>query len=526
MVSGEPEKCVSLCDEILTIYPGLIQALYLRGCAAFRTGDITQSVNDLEIVHGNHPEHLHAAYHLGRSLLAAGKPDEALAPLRASLDEDEFAVAGRYELANCFARLRRRPDAIDQYQAILKLQPGNVQVLANLASLLERENRLDEAGSCVSDALQLDPTNETAQMTRAKLDRRGGHISEAVQRLQNLIPDISNPINRSIAWNQLGQCYEGQQAWSKAFSAFGESNQVLKNNHPDSRPDPRGPHSLQTLARIQQWLTERPMQDWIPPAQRDAGGLAFLVGFPRSGTTLLDRMLGAHPNIEVLEEKSLFSSLHQDWSQPGTLEALSEINEVQIADARKIYRREMSRHRRQPERSLVIDKLPLNLSCLFLIQRLFPDAPVIFLKRHPLDVCISCYSQAFELQASMAYFLDIQQTAQYYDAVMQVAAPSMEQLGNPLHELRYEDLVTEPEVQLTALLNFLGLESDDTMLDYRQQDVGKTSDTPSYQQVSQPLHIRSIGKWRHYSEQIESSLHLLNPWVTRFGYGDASTGLS
>ena len=123
----------------------------------------------------------------------------------------------------------------------------------------------------------------------------------------------------------------------------------------------------------------------------------------------------------------------------------------------------------------------------------------------------------------MAYFLDIQQTAQYYDAMMQVAAPSMEELGNPLHELRYEDLVAEPEVQLTALLNFLGLESDDAMLEYRQQGVGKTSDTPSYQQVSQPLHTRSIGRWRHYSEQFESSLSLISPWVTRFGYDDTST---
>jgi len=516
--AGPPEKCVSLCEEILAESPGLIQALYLRGCAAFQTGDITRSVSDLKIVYGNHPEHLHAAFYLGRSLQAAGRLEEALAPLQAALGEDKLTVLARYELATCLARMRRRPEAIDHYQAILTRQPDNALVAANLAALLERENRLDEAESWADKALQKYPANETARLTRATLDRRSGKYAEAVQELRNLIPAINNPINRSIAWNQLGQCLDGQEDWDEAFNAFSESNRILKKHHIGSRPDPRGPHGLQTLARIQAWLQERPMAAWNEPATRDTGGIAFLVGFPRSGTTLLDHMLRAHPDIEVLEEKSLFSLLHQDWSEPGTLEALADVNEAQIIDARDIYRREMSRHRHQPQRSLVIDKLPLNLAYLFLIHRLFPDAPVIFLQRHPMDVCISCYFQAFELEASMAYFLDIEETAQYYDAVMQVAALSTDQVGNPLHRLRYEDLVAESKDQLKAILNFLALESHDSMLDYRQQGSRETSNTPSYQQVSQPLHSRSIGRWRHCSKQLESSLSILQPWVKRFGY--------
>ncbi len=516
--SGPPEKCVSVCNEILADSPGLIQAHYLRGCAAFQTGNIAQSVSDLEIVHGNHAEHLHAAFYLGRSLRAVGRFEEALAPLQAALGENDLEVLARYELATCLARLRRRSEAIDHYQVILSLQPGNAQVAANLASLLERENRLDEAESWAGTALLLDAANETAQMTRATLDRRSGKYPQAAQRLQSLITTIDNPINRSIAWNQLGQCFEGQDDWDEAFNSFSESNRILKSHHPGSRPDPRGPHGLQTLARIQAWLKGNPMADWNGSTVHETGGIAFLVGFPRSGTTLLDRMLSAHPDIEVLEEKSLFSVLHQDWSEPGTLEALANVDDTQITDARETYRREMSRHRRQPQRSLVIDKLPLNLAYLFLIHRLFPEAPVIFLQRHPLDVCISCYFQAFELEASMAYFLDIPDTAQYYNAVMQVAALSMDQVGSPLHRLSYEDLVATPEDQLKALLNFLNLDWDDSMLEYPQQGGVDSSNTPSYQHVSQPLHTRSIGKWRHYAKYFESSLPILQPWVKFFGY--------
>ncbi len=516
--SGAPALCVRKCNRMLAENPGLIQALYLRGCASFETTDFAQSVRDLEIVYNNHPQHLHAAYFLGRSLRAADKPAEALGPLQAALGEEEFKISARYELATCLARLRRRAEAIEHYQAILALQPDNAQVAANLASLLERENRMDEAEIWADKALLLDSANETAQMTRATLDRRGEKYQQAALKYRSLIPKISNPINRSIAWNQLGQCLEGEGNWDEAFNAFSESNDLLKKRQVGSRPDPRSPHGLQTLARIREWLTENPMAEWNEPATDDSGGIVFLVGFPRSGTTLLDRMLRAHPDVEVLEEKSLFSSLHQDWSNPGTLEALADSNEAQITDARAIYRREMSSQRRQPQRSLVIDKLPLNLAYLFLIYRLFPTAPVIFLQRHPMDVCISCYFQAFELEASMGYFLDIEQTAQYYDAVMQVAALSMDQVGNPIHQLRYEDLVTGPQDQLTVLADFLALEGHDSMLEFGRQVESETSNTPSYQQVSQPLHSRSIGKWRQYSKQLESSKSVLQPWMDRFGY--------
>lgn len=523
--SGAPEKCAHLCDDILAGYPGSIEARYLRGCAAYQTGGLARSVSDLEFVHNNHPEHLHAAYYLGRSLRAAGRFEEALAPLQAAVAENELEIHARYELANCLTRLRRRPEAMEHYQAIVKLDPGNAQVAANLASLLERENCLDEAEHWTGRALLLDPANQTAQMTRATLQRRSGKFPQAAEGFRNLIARIDQPINRSIAWNQLGQCLEGMGDWDGAFEAFSESNRILKTHHPDSRPDPRGPQGLQTLARIHAWLQETPMAAWKTPSMQDAGGIAFLVGFPRSGTTLLDRMLSAHPDIEVLEEKSLFSPLHKDWAAPGALESLTEVSEAQIIDAREIYRREMSRHRRQPGLPLVIDKLPLNLSYLFLIQRLFPQAPVIFLQRHPLDACLSCYFQAFELVASMACFLDIRDTARYYDAVMQVATMSLDQIGNPLHCLRYEDLAAAPEDPLKELVNFLGVKWDNSVLNYRQMSGGKASDTPSYQQVSQPLHTRSIGKWWHYVAHLEAILPVLQPWVRRFGYAETHTGL-
>jgi tetratricopeptide (TPR) repeat protein len=517
--AGRPARCVRLCNALLEAQPGAIQALYLRGCAAFETGDLGTSVSDLTVVHAGHPEHLHAAYYLGRSLRAAGRPDDALAPLQAALGAEGLEMHARYELAVCLSQLRRRPEAIEHYLAILDGQPGHVQAAANLAALLERENRLGEAGQWADRALSTEPRNETAQMTRAVLDRRAGDLESAARRLRELVDRIDDPVNRSLAWNQLGQCLDASGAWDEAFAAFEESNRILRAHHPHARPDPRGPHGLETLERIAAWLEGRPMAGWTAPEPASESGIAFLVGFPRSGTTLLDRMLAAHSDIEVLEEKSLFAPLHQDWSAPGTLEALSDINPAQLADARSIYRQEISRYRRAPEKSLVIDKLPLNLAYLFLIHRLFPEAPVIFLQRHPLDACLSCFFQPFELVASMAYFLDLESTARYYDAVMKVATLSVDQIGNPVHAVRYEDLVARPRDALQGLLGFLGRDWDEAVLDHRRTAAAVASDTPSYQQVSQPLYTRSIGRWRHYRQRLEPVFPILLSWVKRLGYG-------
>jgi hypothetical protein len=101
---------------------------------------------------------------------------------------------------------------------------------------------------------------------------------------------------------------------------------------------------------------------------------------------------------------------------------------------------------------------------------------------------------------------------------MSVASLSLEQIGNPVHTLRYEDIVAEPKHQLTALLGFLGLNWQDSVLEFSQQEKSGTSDTPSYQQVSQELYTRSVGRWRNYRKQLHSSLVYLQPWLQEFGY--------
>lgn len=138
--------------------------------------------------------------------------------------------------------------------------------------------------------------------------------------------------------------------------------------------------------------------------------------------------------------------------------------------------------------------------------------------RDPRDVVLSCYVQSFELNGAMAYFLDQGSSARYYNAVMQLAEQSLNTLGQNVATCRYEQLVKGFEPSMRQLLEFLGLAWDERVLDYRRHAQTRAIDTPSYQQVSQPLYTRSIGRWRHYPGFMQSLLPVLGPWAERFDY--------
>jgi hypothetical protein len=286
-----------------------------------------------------------------------------------------------------------------------------------------------------------------------------------------------------------------------------------------AKPLDEGPYGLHTIARLHKWLAEHPPAHWSQvPADLTAPGPIFLLGFPRSGTTLLDQALSAHPDIEVLEEFELFDEVRRDWVDGPKLQALAELSVSDVQTARQQYLTALTGQRQQPHRARVVDKLPLNLIYLFLIHRLFPKAPVLFLVRDPRDVCLSCFFQSFELQGAMPYFLDLQQTAEYYSAAMLLARQSMDQISNPVFFQRYENLVTDFEPSMRAILDFLELPWSDEIRLYRQKAQQRSIDTPSYQQVTRPLYSDAIGRWRHFSEQMEPLDRSLGPWIEHFGY--------
>ncbi|HKX56241.1 MAG TPA: sulfotransferase [Xanthomonadales bacterium] len=525
---GDSLACQVICSELLLQDPHLPAAYNLRGLARAQTREYPSAIEDLNRVWPAQPQNTQAALWLGRMHRLQGNYQQAVAPLRAAVAEKILEIEARYELAQVLTRLRQTEQAIEQYQLLLALQPAHGNARANLAFLLERANRLAEAQQMADQVLQAEPENFLARLTQGTLQRRKGLLQQAQQTFERILQQALSPLNHSIVLNQLGQCLLAQQQYPQAFQRFEKGNALLRSQHPHGQATDSGSYGLATIARLQNWLDQHPPASWpmqsqkMGQVQNDAQLTpVFMVGFPRSGTTLMDQALSAHPQVEVLEEHEFLDTVRRNWVDGEGLQKLPGMSQPELLAARQYYLDALTARRKSPGKPVVVDKLPLNLVYLFLIHRLFPDARILFMLRDPRDACLSCYFQSFELQGAMPYFLDLQQTADYYDAVMSLARQSLALISNPVYLQRYESLVEEFEAGMHSVVQFLGLSWNEEILHYRQKAQQKIIDTPSYQQVTQPLYREAIGRWRHFPAQVELMQPRLGRWIDHFDYPEA-----
>jgi len=248
----------------------------------------------------------------------------------------------------------------------------------------------------------------------------------------------------------------------------------------------------------------------------------FLIGFPRSGTTLLDTILRSHPLIEVVEEQFMVEQLINSLNQlPNSkFENIKEIENEQIIKIRKTYFESLeSQIQNKNNTKLYIDKLPLNIIHVGEIVRIFPNAKFIVSLRHPCDCVLSCFMQDFELNDAMANFLNLDDAAHLYDAVMNLWTQYTSIFSINYHEVKYENLIENFEPTVRSILNFLELSWDDAVLNYLI--TAKKRDritTPSYYQVTKPIYSYAIGRWQRYKKQTSNIYPILEGWIKKFNY--------
>lgn len=518
LVRGDFAVCADTANRVIGKDAVNVQAHLFRGVASAELGDLDRAVQDLLFVLERQPDHLRARFYLGQALRRSGQFDPALAHLQAALEEPALRPHARFELARCLRGLGRLDAAIEHYRELLRETPNHADAAANLSMLLEKTNQLDDALAWADRATVLAPNNRTALLTQARVTRRQGRFEDAARQLESLLSREMPLRSHVIAANQLGHCLDRLGRYDEAFERFREANELQKDHDPEALVDHHGCYGIDFARFFPGWLEDHPVSEWSPAPPDERAPPVFLVGFPRSGTTLLDQVLGAHPRIEVIEEQELLLEVRRQWISRENFPRLTTMTPEEIIAARQLYRQARAAAQTDPKATVIVDKLPLNTMYLPLIHRLFPDARILFSLRDPRDVSLSCYFQSFSLVGAMPYFLDLEQTVEYYDAVMTLAEASRQKLSLREHTIRYEDLVTDLEGTLRPALEHLEIPWHDAVLDYRAATGGRDINTPSYQQVSEPLYRRSIARWKHYERHLAPVEPRLAPWVEHFGY--------
>lgn len=436
---------------------------------------------------------LGAAEHRDRRLHAAEEafrrfPDHHGVMIELGLAQ---AAAGRRDLAE---QTLRRAAALEDHFGEARLELG---------LLLENDNRLDELDAHIAESEVLGSRPELAFLKAWSLRRR--ELFEEADAEARRIPDTINPIRTAQLRAEIAERL-GDPA--EAFAQFTAMNQASRTIHP-ALPGPTYRQEIE--ARTAAMHAPLPA---VPTSADCPQGPVFIVGSPRSGTTLLDTLLTALPELQVFEEQPMLAAVEAQFPNLA-----DERDAQRVIAARQRYFELAEAIEGPAQGRRVVDKMPLHLTHMPTIQRLFPEAAIVVVERHPADAVLSCFMANFAPNQAMQSYTDLIESAQTYAAIFANFDRAEALLPLNVYRVRYERMIADLETEMRGLLAFLGLDWRDDVLDnQRQAEQRGAVRTASYAQIGQPLYQRAVGRWERYREQIEPILPILEPWIDKLGY--------
>jgi tetratricopeptide (TPR) repeat protein len=486
---GKFEDSLRLLERAVSIAPGDVGARNALSMCLQRLERYQEALYHLDTLLKKHPDLSFAHANKGNALISLG-------------------LLGR---------------AQQSHQRALELEPGNFVAMAALGSIATHRGEHLEARQWAQRTLAVAPGFPDAILSLAAAELADGATAAAETLLQKLIMDPrAGPSDRARASGLLGDVLDASGRYREAFDAYSTCNEALRRIH---QRFANGTSMLaytralsaavSASAAAGAWPAQR-----VPPAAPDeALEHVFLLGFPRSGTTLLEVILDGHPQVASLEEHELLTDgVRRFMREPLNLEPLAGADQNQLDELRSTYWQQVRRAGIDVAGKVFLDKNPLNTLKLPLIARMFPRAKILFARRDPRDVVLSCFRRRFTMNAAMYELLTLQGAAAFYDAVMQFAEQVRPLLNLSWRIVRYESLVSDFTQEAAAICEFLNLERVAGLEDFAARIGRRERATPSTAQLARGLSASTVESWRHYSGDLESVLPVLNPWAMRFGY--------
>lgn len=508
---GRREEAIRGFRGVLDEIPGDYDSWNNLGLLMRECGAVGESITALSRAVALAPHE--AAYHinLSQSLAAAARHGERQVAMRRAADIIREDARILTELGLAEGGINDFDAAERAYRAALACDPDHTPAWREFGMLLDRMSRLDDLEALVKDARRQGLDDKAIGFVEATLLRRLGKPAEALSMLDRAGADI-NPARLA---ELRGHLHDALGMIDRAFAAFAEMNRLGA-----AEPAARAARAMDFPAEIIATIDRLKRPAIVRPAAvvspLGVASPVFVIGFPRSGTTLLDTMLRNLPELMVLEEPPMLEEIERFLGplDPATLE------EEQAVRARAIYFECLVRHAQEKVGDrIIVDKYPLHMVRAPLIHRLFPASKLVFVERHPCDCLLSCLVARFVPNKAMVHFQDVKSAARLYDLSFEAWSRAEALLPFDVHRVRYEHIVTNPEAEMKALLDFLGLRWNPAVLDNRRgAAVRRVVATASYAQVTQPIHDRSIGRWRNYRKYLEPALPMLARWAERMNY--------
>ena len=518
---------------------------------ALRRGDIAAAMRASEDAVARGMQETNILALAGHASLQRGELDRALPLLARARELDATNIEAHNGLGLCLAMMGRGREATQVFDAALIRWPGAPNLVLHRAQALEDIGRLREAQAALEQVLAADPNNTRALERIANLSARRGEIAAArgyanralslaplpaatialataeladrnyalVQELlAPLVADAgSDPVSRAIALGLIGDALDGEYRTAEAFAAYTQAREALR-----AQLAPAGTESaIARVRRLAAYFRDAPIEPWRTPAsaRSPVATHVFLVGFPRSGTTLLEQALASHCDVRTMEEVDcLGDAAGEFFYAPDGMARFAALGEDELAELRTRYWNGVAQAGAKIDRAVFVDKLPLNSIHQGLIARLFPAAKILFALRDPRDVVFSCFRRRLVMSANAFELSSLDGAAAFYDAVMELCGVYRDRLALAALDLRHEDMIGDFAGEMRRVCAFLGLPWDEAMRDFATHARGRDIKTPSAVQVARGLNRDGIGQWRRFARQMEPVLPVLQVWAKRFGY--------
>lgn len=466
------------------------------------------------------PDNPSAQAQLGFVLTRQGRLEEAESAYKKALSLDPSQPMVSLNLGVILQDLKRFDEAIRVFEDVIRMQPDQIDAMAHLAYLYERAFALEKAHEQVRRGLQINPGHAALRFIEGKLHQRDGDIERAIDSFESALKSNLPEVLVCEAHSRLGYLYDRQKNAEKAYEHFSEGNRIAGEQNRQ-----RGVSKDSYLAEID--AIARLVEETPKPVTSPSIGVrpehapVFLVGFPRSGTTLLNQILDSHPKVQGVEEKPAAYNMVQLFREitAGREHPLIDIRHGELERLKGIYFETIDRYISRRSDAVLVDKFPLNIAYAPIIWRVFPEAKFIFALRHPCDACLSCFMHSFGSNTAMANFTSLADTVDLYAKVMGRWERFVDILGLDFHRIRYEDLVSDFEGETGNLLNYLGCEWDDAVMQHTEKARKRgVVDTPSYDQITEPLYNRAVFRWLRYKDKFSPYMDELAPYIERYDY--------
>jgi tetratricopeptide (TPR) repeat protein len=470
------------------------------------------------------PDDADMRLHYAQVCYEATYHDEALAALAAWPTAEATPLGVAAGVGNLLMNLGQPQRAEAVLRRAIAERPTHLPDTLALVQLLERTNRVTEAAELLKD-LVANPKSiglgAELPMTRARVAQRLSHHELAIEYLIQAMPDFKRTHERHRMLFPMAQSLDALGRYDDAYAALAKAHasQLAQVERAAPLAAARGTPQMK-VTELDCNATDVARWDHAhAPAATESP--VFVVAFPRSGTTLLELTLDAHPMLRAMDEQPFIQNALEDMVELGAKypQELAGLTVTQLDEARERYWQRVAKKVQLAPGQRLVDKNPLNILRLPVIRRLFPHAPVILAIRHPCDVIMSCYMQHFSAPDWAMLCADLPGLARGYRKTFDYWYRSVALLQPAVMEIRYEQLVSEFPVVIRALADFLQLPWDPAML--APADAGRVQrfiSTPSYAQVAQPVHARSVGRWEHYRRYLEPVLAEIQPYLARWNY--------